>query len=88
MARPRNEQIGDYKIRSCRKLIKITYDDGSISYDSKYGFSNFDDFKESFVSWQCLMMAGTKIASNGRIVKSVDIIDGIDAIRAELSDMV
>lgn len=77
-------KIGSHTIGDYPALIKVMYDDGSVSYDSSYGFENEADFMESYTAILSVMNKGLPLYDGRKIAGAVPI-RGLEAVRAALT---
>lgn len=76
--------IGSHTIGAYPALIRVECDDGSLFYDSTFGFDDPADFGESYRAITSLMNQGLPLSDGRKIVKAVAI-TGMDAVRTALT---
>lgn len=76
-------RIGSHTIGAYPALIQVTYSDGSVSYDSVYGFESQEDFTESYSAIRSVMGSGSPMY-DGRTITGASPVIGLDAVRAAL----
>lgn len=80
-------KINGYEIHSYPALIKISCDDGSVIYDSRYGFTSESDFMESWSAWENLISSGQSFMQESRKPISLEKIYGIDEVKTALENV-
>lgn len=76
-------KIGSHTIGTYPALIEVRYDDGSVSYDSSYGFESEADFMESYAAVLSVMNKGLPLY-DGRKITGAAPVRGLEAVRSAL----
>lgn len=77
-------KVGKYQIGRYHAIIKKTYEDGSIAYETS--FTDQRDLAESVMALKsCVGMVLGKGGKNPKKLIQVNVIRGADAIREELT---